>query len=308
MAMQAPYASFDPKDLKDPKGFPKPLGSQGKPPTILWLGEHDCHRPEFVGGKAANLSRLAANYRVPPAFCLTASAFSERVIPYDDIVSAYQTLAAECQAQDPSVAVRSSAIDEDGDAASFAGQYESFLNVVGVEAIIQAVSECWGAANSERIRSYRQQQGLSDLLPLAVLVQQQIGSDVSAVAFSANPVSGDTEQIVINASWGLGESIVSGTVTPDTYIVQKPSLKLTSSSIADKRRMTVYSEDGTREVNVPRVLSTQPALNEEQILEIARLSLKLEQETGWPVDVECAYQTDELFLLQCRPITALQGD
>jgi pyruvate,water dikinase len=180
--------------------------------------------------------------------------------------------------------------------------------VVGIEAVVQAVSECWDAANSERIRSYRQQQGLSDPHPLAVLVQQLIRSDVSAVAFSANPVSGDTEQIVINASWGLGESIVSGTVTPDTYIVHKPDLKLTSSRVVDKLRMTVHSEVGTREVNVPRFLSTQPALNEAQILEIARLTLRLEQETGWPVDVECAYQADELFLLQCRPITALQGN
>ena len=120
--------------------------------------------------------------------------------------------------------------------------------MVGVEAVVQAASQCWDATNSERIRSYRQQQGLSDSLPLAVLVQQLIGPDVSAVAFSANPVSGNTDQIVINAIWGLGESIVSGTVTPGTYTVNRTSLVLTSSSIADHRHMTVHSEAGAREV------------------------------------------------------------
>jgi pyruvate,water dikinase len=280
-------------------------------PTVLWLGEPDCHRREFVGGKAANLSRLAATHRVPPGFCLTVAAFQKveemaQESGFRDVVeAAYETLAAQCDVPSPSVAVRSSAIDEDGAATSFAGQYESYLNVVGLEAVWQAIDRCWASASSERIRAYRQQQGLSNSIPLAVLVQRLVSADVSAVVFSANPVTKDTGQVVINASWGLGESIVGGTVNPDTYTVDKSSLTLTASDIADKQRMTVRFDVGTQEVDVPRSLRMRPALNTEQILEMAQLALCLEREMGWPVDVECAYQADQLFLLQCRPITAL---
>lgn len=281
---------------------------------ILWFGEPDCHRRETVGGKAVNLSRLAAAYPVPPGFCLTAAAFAAKqsVSLMDGfchgVATAYETLATGSATPDPSVAVRSSAMDEDGVASSFAGQYESYLNVTGVEAVLRAIGHCWASASSERIRAYRQQQGLADSMPLAVLVQQLVSADTSAVVFSANPVTKDTEQVVINVSWGLGESIVGGTVTPDTFVVDKSSLALVSADIANKQRMTVRSDAGTQEVNVPRFLRTQPTLNDQQIREMAQLALSLEQEMGWPVDVECAYQADQLFLLQCRPITALRSD
>jgi pyruvate,water dikinase len=281
-------------------------------PSILWLGESECHQREFVGGKAANLSRLAARYPVPDGFCLTASAFrareraSQRDDLLDEITDAYQNLATRCNMPDPSVAVRSSAIDEDGSTASFAGQYESYLNIVGIEAVFQAVKRCWDSATSERIHAYRGQQGLDHGIPLAVLVQLLIPADVSAVVFSANPITKNEREMVINASWGLGESIVSGTVTPDTTILKKRSrLKISSTLIADKQHMTVRSEGGTREVRVPGMLRIQPALNEEQILEMGQLAQNLEEDMGWPVDIECAYHGEQLYLLQCRPITAL---
>ncbi len=140
---------------------------------------------------------------------------------------------------------------------------------------------------------------------MAVLVQRLVQADVSAVAFSAHPLTGDRAQLVINASWGLGESIVGGTVTPDTYLVRKDSLDIVSCQIAEKRRMTVSMDAGTREVDVPRFLRLRPALAGEQVLEVARMVLALEARLGWPVDVECAYQAGALFLLQCRPVTAL---
>jgi pyruvate,water dikinase len=129
-------------------------------------------------------------------------------------------------------------------------------------------------------------------------------ADVSAVAFSANPVSGNREEVVIEAAWGLGESIVGGTVTPDTYVVRKEDLAVVSRSIAEKRRMTVPVRGGTREVETPRFLRTRPVLDEEQTVEMARLALALEIEMGRPVDVECAYEDGRLYLLQCRPVTA----
>jgi len=283
------------------------------PPTILWLGEALCHQREMVGGKTANLSKLAAKYPVPPGFCFTATAFQAKVSAskerqlHDQIASAYHVLSKQCNTPDPSVAVRSSAIDEDSSAASFAGQYESFLNVTGADAVIKAISHCMESANSERLLAYRKKQGLYGTNPLAVLVQQMVPADISAVAFSVNPITNNIKEIVINANWGLGESIVGGTVTPDTYVVDKSSLSINSIHVANKQWMTVQSEIGTRETKIPRMLRMQPALNEEQIRDIALLAKNLERDMGWFVDLECAFQADQLFLLQCRPVTTIGG-
>jgi pyruvate,water dikinase len=283
---------------------------------IVWLGQGDCRDCALVGGKGANLCHLAANYRIPLAFCLTAAAFTrwsaeigpERgMLPpelYTQLVESYRHLAERCGVAEPGVAVRSSALDEDGQAASFAGQYKTYLNVIGAEAIAQAVIGCWASARSAQVLAYRRQQGLiADPSPIAVLIQQLIPADISAVAFSLNPITGNRDEVVINASWGLGESIVSGTVTPDTYIVRKADLAVISSHPATKRQMTVLGPGGTRQAPTPRFLQTQSALNHDQVVEITRLALSLEATMGWPVDVECAYHGQELYLLQCRPVT-----
>ena len=280
---------------------------------VLWLGNADCHDCALVGGKVANLSRLAAAYTVPPGFCVPTTALALRgqtaALPAalrQQITAAYRRLAEERGDPEPRVAVRSSAADEDGSAASFAGQHETYLNITGSEAVIEAVAQCWASAHTERAYDYRRQHGLSlARIGLAVLVQQLVPADVSAVVFSANPVTGNRNEIVINASWGLGESIVGGTVTPDTYIVHRTSGAFIERRIAEKRRMTVAIPGGTREVEVPRFLRTAPALNAPQIAAIADLARALEQTMGWPVDSECALQGDRLSLLQCRPITTL---
>jgi pyruvate,water dikinase len=153
---------------------------------------------------------------------------------------------------------------------------------------------------------YRRQRGLSlENVRLAVLVQQLIVSDVSIVAFSMNPVALNRDEVMINASWGLGESIVSGTVTPDTFIVRKYDLEVTSQTIADKGHMTVAVPGGTREVDVPRFLRNEACLSKEQLIEVAQLVLSLEANMGYPVDIECTYAGGKLYLLQCRPITTL---
>jgi pyruvate,water dikinase len=215
-------------------------------------------------------------------------------------------LGRRCDQETPSVAVRSSAVDEDGRAASFAGQYETFLNLVGVEQVGRAVRDCWASMRAERVLEYRRRYGLSvDRSQLAVLVQLLVAADVSAVMFSADPVSGNREVVVVNASWGLGESIVGGTVSPDAYQVRKADLQVVERRIAEKGQMTVPVPGGTREVAVPRFLRTQPTLDEAQLAQMARLALALEAQWGWPVDVECAFKDNELYLLQCRPITTL---
>jgi pyruvate,water dikinase len=292
--------------------------------NILWLGELACHNPALVGGKAATLSALAADRRIPPGFCVTSRAYdrargssadrlteepSPRALPpalYREVAEAYRHLGEGVGVAAPAVAVRSSAVDEDGRLASYAGQHETYLHVVGTEAIADAIVRCWRSVSAPRAQAYRQAWGHAGAdVQGAVLVQQLIVADCSAVLFSANPVTGSCDEILITASWGLGESIVGGTVTPDTYAVRKADLAVTARHIADKRRMTVVVQGGTREVAVPRILQAQPALRDEQIVELARLGLTLERVLGRPVDVECAYQDGRLYLLQCRPVTTL---
>ncbi|MCI0439301.1 MAG: PEP/pyruvate-binding domain-containing protein [Chloroflexi bacterium] len=282
---------------------------------IVWLGEPQCYNLTLVGGKAANLSLLAASHRVPPGFCLTTSAFERwksegrTAMPrdlYDQIAQAYRELSRRAGGE-PGVAVRSSAVDEDGSSASFAGQHDTYLNICGAEAVADAVLRCWNSVTNERALQYRRQRGLSaDSVRLAVLVQQLVPADVSGVVFSANPVTGSRDESVINASWGLGESVVSGSVTPDTYIVRNSDLAILDSQVSDKSRMTVAVDGGAAEVDVPLHMRFRPALDESQIAEMVRLALALQDSMGWPVDIECAYRGRELYLLQCRPITTLR--
>jgi pyruvate,water dikinase len=277
--------------------------------NLLWLGDPKSFDVRLVGGKAANLSRLARMYhRVPDGFSLPVTVMDEAhpLDLRDEIAAAISDLMACHSLTDFIAAVRSSAVDEDGATASFAGQHETYLNIVGADAIIQAITRCWESARAERSLEYRRKQGLSvEGLQLAVLVQQLVASDVSAVVFSANPITGSRDEVMINASWGLGESIVGGTVTPDAFIVRKSDLAITSRTLADKQHMTVSAAGGTHEVDVPRFLRAQASLNDEQIVEMAKLALTLETTMEHPVDIECAYAGGELYLLQCRPITTL---
>jgi len=271
---------------------------------IWWLDERNCQDPACVGGKAASLARLAADYPVPLAFCL-AAVTGPGLSPAlrTELAEAYTQLAARCGVAQPRVAVRSSAVDEDGKATSFAGQHESYLNVVGVEAVITAAERCLASAQSDRALEYRRAHGLSREARVAVLVQQLVHSAVSAVVFSADPRTGAREQIVINAAWGLGESLVGGTVTPDLYLVRKADLAILSQQVADKAVMTVLWAEGTREIAVPRMMRQEPALDDAQVQSLAELARSLEEHQGWPVDLECAYARGRLYLLQCRPIT-----
>ena len=285
---------------------------------IVWLGEPHAETRTLVGGKVAPLSRLAAQYQVPGGFCLTTDAHQlavagSGVLParlQQRVAEAYQRLSKQTGLSNPSVAVRSSAVDEDGADASFAGQHDTYLNVVGAEAIGEAIVRCWESARSPRVLEYRRQHGLpTEGARIAVLVQQLVVSDVSMVVFSANPMSGNRDEVVVNASWGLGESVVGGSVTPDTFVVQaagpEAGWQITERGLAEKRKMTVAVAGGTREVDVPRVMAKQPSLCDEQLLDIAALARSLEQTMGWPVDLEAAYRDDVLYLLQCRPITTL---
>jgi len=282
--------------------------------AILRLGDPASGDPALVGGKASQLSRLAAEHRVPAGFSITAAAYKpdqspDAPLPADlqaDLAAAYGALSRSSGVPDVPVAVRSSALDEDGELASFAGQHETELNVVGIDALLGAVARIWASARSERALAYREQQGLEvGGVRLAVLVQQLVLADTSAVVFSANPITGNRDEVVVTASWGLGESLVSGTVTPDTWVVRKADLAVNEERIGAKERMTVAVPGGTREVAVPRLLRERASLSEAQITELAELAVGLEGEMGRPVDIETAFAGELLYLLQSRPITTL---
>ncbi|MDA1256699.1 MAG: PEP/pyruvate-binding domain-containing protein [Chloroflexi bacterium] len=275
-----------------------------------------------VGGKGSSLGRLAEEFTVPPAFNLTTEAFDrwgearhgspdapKAELPdgfCDAITEAYTRLASMCGTERPAVAVRSSAIDEDGAESSFAGQHDTYLNIQGADAVVSAIIRCWASLDSDVALDYRRQSGLPiEGRQMAVVVQQMVPADVSGVAFSANPVTGALGEVVINSSWGLGESVVSGTVTPDTYIVEKSGSRVISSDIAEKAVMTVSKGDGTAEVDVPRIMRAQPSMSDETAREVARLAVALERRMGHPVDIEWAVYDKTVYLLQCRPITTL---
>ena len=155
--------------------------------------------------------------------------------------------------QDAPVAVRSSATAEDLPGASFAGQQDTYLNIHGDDALLEAVQSCWASLWSARAISYRARQGIPpETVALAVVIQQMVPAESAGVMFTANPVTGARDELVINAAWGLGEAIVSGLVAPDNIVIDKATKKLKSLVIADKTVMTVMAAHGAQEQAVPR--------------------------------------------------------
>jgi pyruvate,water dikinase len=272
---------------------------------VLWLGEARAGLVELTGGKAASLSRLAAAFRVPPGFVVTVPPATPAREARAQVTEAYRRLGRIAGQDAPAVAVRSSAVDEDGLGASFAGQHDTFLNVTGAEQVWWALSRCVASFGAERARHYRRSRGLPEAPGhVAVLVQCLVPADASGVVFSANPVTGARDEIVVNASWGLGESVVAGTVTPDAYVLGRDGA-VRERAVADKRRMTIAVPGGTREVPVPGRMARMAVLDDARARSAAALAVALERRRGRPVDVELAWSGPDLFLLQCRPITTL---
>lgn len=268
--------------------------------SILWFDDPAAADPRRAGGKAAALARLADGHRVPPGFVVAGPADRAAV------ELAYAQLGERAGTAEPLVAVRSSATDEDGLQASFAGQHETILGVRGSDELLAAIAACRDSAHTERALHYRRSNGLAaPRAPLPVLVQLLVPADAAAVVFSVDPVAPARGEVLVNAALGLGESIVGGTVTPDEWTLARTTLAVTRETIADKRRMTVRAPGGSREIDVPFALRRQPSITHEQARDAAALALRLERELGLPVDLELAWSGDELHLLQCRPITTL---
>lgn len=234
------------------------------------------HDIPLVGGKAASLARLMqARFNVPAGFVVTTAAQNLNDELKRDILSAFDNLGTKY------VAVRSSAVAEDGAKDAWAGQMDTFLNV-NKDGLVEAIQKCWNSAGSSRAKAYAQQRDLRTGR-LAVVVQEMVHGSVSGVAFSVHPVTKNNNHLVIEAVRGLADSLVSGTATPDNYIIDKQSHKTIEKTFKE----------------------TNSLLDEKQLNELSNTIIKLETYFGFAVDVEWTYANDRLFILQSRPITTL---
>lgn len=206
------------------------------------------------------------------------------------------------------VAVRSSATAEDLPDASFAGQQDTYLNVRGDEQLLDHVKKCWASLWTARAVTYRVKQGYAhDQVALAVVVQAMIESEVAGILFTANPINNARDEMVLNASWGLGEAIVSGMVTPDTWIVKKDG-GIVEREIASKEIAIEYaSGGGTREVQVPQEKQNIASMSDEQVRALTAVGDRVEQHYARPMDIEWAFALGNFYMLQARPITTLQA-
>lgn len=298
----------------------------------------------LVGGKGANLGELTAvGFPIPPGFCVTTAAFEQFIaasVEANDLYAKLDTVSSDVEAArqvgqqvreallsvpmppdvaaairsawqlagtDAAFAVRSSATAEDLPDASFAGQQDTFLNVMGEAALLDAVRRCWVSLFTDRAILYRAKNNFSHReVQLSVVVQQMVMSDISGILFTADPLTGHRHTVAIDVSFGLGEALVSGLVSPDTYRVDKRDMTIIERQIADKR-IAIYPEKagGVRQVDLPPDQRNQPVLTNQQIIELAKMGSKVEAHYGSPQDIEWAIADDTLFLLQARPITSL---
>ncbi len=225
------------------------------------------------------------------------------------IRESYERLASEHG--DAPVAVRSSATGEDTAESSFAGMNETFLNTRGADAVIDAVRRCWRSLFGARTIYYRGVNGLGQAeMDIAVVVQLQLASTRAGVMFTVNPATGQRDELVIEGSFGLGEAVVSGSVSPDRYIVEKSTLAIRRREVHHKELVIEYAPDGgtqTRSLSEQEAL--QPVLSDDEVIAVASLGRQIEQHYGSPQDTEWAFDPDgALWMLQSRPITTLHDE
>ncbi len=305
-------------------------------PLIHWFGQGSGD-PNTLGGKGVGLERLARlGFPIPPGFCLSTTAYHRylevhtlhrritelhaglpdetarqtlaglaHAFPFPDdlamaLAAGLETLAQQ-RAGRSLLAVRSSALGEDAATTSFAGAHETALGVP-LHDVDNAIRRCWASLYSARAVAYRRRKGLGfDNAAMAVVVQVLVPAEVSAVAFTRNPVSGQDDEILINATWGLGETIVSGTVTPDTVILEKATLRIRQAEPGTKT-VQLVARDGGGTATVPTTKGGF-ALDDLALTALGELCRQVEEGFGQPMDIEAAFAAGQWYLLQARPIT-----
>jgi pyruvate,water dikinase len=225
------------------------------------------------------------------------------------IVEAYNALCQRIGEDDVLVAIRSSATAEDLPEASFAGQQDTFLNIYGSEDVIEYVRKCWASLFEARAIFYRDENNFEhSKVYIAVVVQEMVEAEKAGVMFTVNPSTGE-DVALIEGSWGLGEAVVSGSVTPDTYYVDKKNNEVINFSVADKKVMFEKLESGeTKQVDVPEELRNRRVLSENELTELTEMGKRIQNHYNAPQDTEWAFYDNTLFMLQSRPITTLDDN
>jgi len=311
---------------------------------ILTLNEVTKISIPEVGGKGANLGEMyQAKFPIPGAFIVTAGAyekfitmtdikkdiinivgeidvnnnkslnegsrelrhlFDQTAIPWEIeslIIDAYEGL----KGKNPRVAVRSSATAEDLPEASFAGQQETYLHVKGKEDLLDKVKLCWSSLFTPRAIYYREQNGFAHVdVRLAVVVQRMVNSEVAGVMFTSSPIDG-SPVVTIEAAYGLGESVVGGEVTPDTYTFDQKTKEITNKNISKQTWCYVKSKKGTEKADVDEIDQEDQKLTNEQIIALADIGMQIEKHYKQPMDVEWALEKNELYIVQARPVTTI---
>ncbi|WP_420630307.1 phosphoenolpyruvate synthase [Candidatus Leptofilum sp.] len=316
-----------------------------KSPLILPFADIRAADLPLVGGKGANLGEMAhAGFPVPPGFCLTTIAFRQFIaacphaddlyalldtVTTDDVETArqvgqqvrqtlletpmplaiaeairqqWQTLGA-----DQAYAVRSSATAEDLPDASFAGQQDTYLNIIGETELLTAVQRCWVSLFTDRAILYRVQNQFSHRdVQLSVVVQQMVMAQKSGILFTVDPLTGHRHTLTIDASFGLGEALVGGLVSPDSYHVDKRDMTIIDRKIADKQVAILPDNNGgVHQEALDDAQRSQTVLSDAHILELAKMGSQIEAHYDTPQDIEWAIADEKIYLLQSRPITSL---
>ncbi|MEO5913416.1 MAG: PEP/pyruvate-binding domain-containing protein [Luteolibacter sp.] len=308
---------------------------------ILRFDEPPAAQLELSGGKGANLSLLTQRgFQVPPGFIVIAAVYQDFVAQSGELLgnlkklSFHDSAALRSESEGlqsgllrlplPRVAcaeiaeqfgkfpegtafsVRSSSTMEDLAGAAFAGQHETFLNVIGLADVLDRVRACFVSLWADRAIAYRQQQGFDhEKAVMAVVVQQMIFSESAGVGFSINPINGRLGEMVINSNFGLGESVVSGEGEVDQWTIDKSTRAVRSASIGRKTLKVMSGTSGTHEVHLGDAESAQASLSDGQLKDLADLLARVEEDYGFPQDIEWAFADDHLWLLQSRPITTI---
>ena len=307
---------------------------------VLHFSDPEASNHELSGGKGANLALLTqADFPVPVGFIVTAAAYGEfiqnatslrsRIAGFDyhdaaKLQKQASTLRSEIEQiplpvpvenaireqltgfpDDQPFSVRSSSTFEDLASAAFAGQHDTYLNIHGVEAILERIRACFASLWQDRAIAYRQQLGFDQLqATMAVVVQTMIPSEISGVGFTINPISGAIDEMLVNANFGLGESVVSGEGAIDQFVLARDG-SLQSSVIGEKTQRIINSAQGTVEVMIDGDEANQVSMTTSQLVELAELMCRVEASYQFPQDIEWAISSGKLWLLQSRPITSI---
>lgn len=312
---------------------------------ILWFKEINKSMIPEVGGKGANLGEMENNnFPIPGGFVVTASAYTKNMVDnkilktIEDIeknidVNNTSELNQKSQelkniilkhpvsedlrkkiedcykklGKDIYVAVRSSATAEDLPDASFAGQQDTFLNISKKENVVEAVKKCWASLFNARAIFYRRKQNFPiSNVKIAVVIQKMINSEISGIMFTANPINNALDELVIEAGYGLGESIVSGSITPDTFTVEKKTFKVIDKKISTQTWAYVKSELGNQKINIPKNKQSIQKIDDKYVIALAKIGAAIEKHYNRPQDTEWALENDVLYVVQARPITTLK--